>query len=336
MNIKVSILITAYNCEKYIYKAIESALAQTEKQIEVIVINDASTDNTLKIAQSFNDERLKVFTNPQNFGQSYSLNFAAKEAKGEWIVSLDSDDWYAPDRIEKLLYLALSENADMCADNMYLICDGDEQPWSTFLNQSKVRIDKVQHIDTKFFIENDLPGTWSFPLGLTKPLIKRDLIINNQIENKLNFKFSRDFWFYFECLAHGAKFVFTPEPYYYYRSRVGSMVTSSQVEQLSDQCQATKYFLQLSYVKNNPQLVNSLTWRLNLMERTIPYLRVIDPLKKGKILDIILKMVQNPYFFWHLINQLPRIIWRRLSYLSSASLFKSMKYTIHNNSTNQK
>lgn len=320
MNPKVSILIPAYNTEAYIAQAIESALAQTEKHIEVIVVDDASVDNTLKIAKSFKDERLKVFTNPQNLGQSYGLNFAFKQAKGEWVVSLDSDDWYAPDRIEKLLDLALSENADMVADNMYLIFDGEKQPWSTFLNESKVHIDTVKLIEAKFFIENDLPGTWSFPLGLTKPLMKRDFIARHHIQNMSEFKFSRDFWFFFCCLAHGAKCVFTPEPYYYYRSRVGSMVTSSQVEQLSDQCRATKYFLQLPYIQNNPQLVSSLNWRLNLLEKTIPYSRVIDPLKQKKILNALLQMILNPYFFWHLMTQLPRIIRRRLGYLSTKKI----------------
>ena len=95
MNPKVSVIILAYNTEKYIAQAINSALRQTEKNIEIIIVDDGSTDNTLEVIKSFFDKRIKVLVNPQNLGQNFSANRAIKAANGNWITRLDSDDTQA-------------------------------------------------------------------------------------------------------------------------------------------------------------------------------------------------------------------------------------------------
>lgn len=314
MNIEVSVLIAAYNTAAYISQAIESALGQTEKNIEIIVVDDASTDETGKIAQSFSDHRLKVFRNKENHGQSYSLNRAIREARGKWIALLDSDDWFASDRLEKLLQVAYTEDADMIADDIYFIRDGEKFPWSTLLSESKVHLKINTHIETVFFIENDLPGTWGLPLGLTKPLIKRDFLIQHGIENIESIKMAPDFWFDLNCLAHGARFIFVPQPYYFYRSRPDSLVTVSQIKRLEQYCKASRYFLEQDFIKNKPELILALSKRLGLLERTRPYWYVVDRLKQGEFFAAFIEMVRNPYFFWHLIMQLPRIALRRVHY----------------------
>ena len=79
---KVSIVIPAYNTAAYIGRAIESALGQTLTNIEIILVDDASTDRTLAVAKSFADSRLKVFTNPENLGVSATRNDRAGMVKG--------------------------------------------------------------------------------------------------------------------------------------------------------------------------------------------------------------------------------------------------------------
>ena len=314
MHPEVSIIIPAYNTEAYISKAIESALIQTEKNIELIVIDDDSNDNTAKIAKSFSDPRLKVFINSQNFGQNYSINYGIKNATGKWITILDSDDWFAPDRLEKLLEYAYAENADMIVDNLYLIRDGDTKPWSTLLRESKADIPTMKYIDPIFFIKNDIPGMWSFPLGITKPLFKRDFLIHNGIKYLENIKYGYDFYFFLNCLVHGAKCLFIAKSYYFYRSRAGSLVTRSQVKRLEEYCMASEYFLKQDIMKDNLELSLALSKRLQLIERSRPYLQVIDPFKQGKLLTALIEMLRNPYFFWHLLTQLPRIFIRRWHY----------------------
>lgn len=106
----VSIIITAYNYEKYIERAIRSCLDQSlpKSQYEVIVINDCSTDNTTKILENYESE-IRIFNLEKNVGLSAARNFAVKKAKGQFIVFLDADDYIQRDLlfIEKLF---LTEN----------------------------------------------------------------------------------------------------------------------------------------------------------------------------------------------------------------------------------
>ncbi len=312
INPEVSVIILAYNTEEYIAQAMESALQQTQKNIELIVIDDASTDNTLEIARSFDDNRIKILANQKNLGQNYSTNLAINEARGNWVTRLDSDDWYAKDRLEKLLEIAYNQNVDMIADDIYFIQDGKTLPWSTLLTQSKFRIKHNLKIEPIFFIENDLPGTWGLPLGLTKPLIRRNFLMQHQIKNQENILIGGDFWLYLNCLVHGAKFLFVPKPNYFYRSRNGSLVTLSKVERLEAYCQATEFYLKQDFIKNNPQLLAALQKRLTLLEKTRPYFQVVDSIKQANYLDACSRMINNPDFFHHLYTQLPRIIRRRL------------------------
>ena len=106
-NIKVSILVPCYNSEKYIKKCINSILCQTLNDIEIICINDGSTDNTLKILQSFekNNSKIKII-DKKNSGYGASLNLGFSISKGEYIGIVESDDF-----IEKNMYESLYENA---------------------------------------------------------------------------------------------------------------------------------------------------------------------------------------------------------------------------------
>ena len=115
VNSLVSILMTSYNREKYITEAIESVLASTYSNLELIVVDDGSSDKTVEIAQQFasKDKRVLVYQNPKNLGDYANRNKAAGYATGEWIMSVDSDDKINPDGIEKVInYMALFPNAD--------------------------------------------------------------------------------------------------------------------------------------------------------------------------------------------------------------------------------
>ncbi len=324
MNPEVSVIILAYNTEKYVAQAIDSALRQTQENIEVIVVDDGSTDKTLEIVKSFSSRRVKVLANQQNKGQNFCTNLAIKEAQGNWITRLDSDDWYAPDRLEQLLKIAYSQNIDMIADDIYFIQDGKAVPWSTLLVQSKFKVEDNTIISPVSFVEKDVPGIWGLPLGLTKPLIKRDFIIKHDIQNQENILIGGDFWLYLTCLAHGANFLLVPKPYYFYRSRHGSLVTQSKVKRIEAYSQATEYYLNQDYIKNNQKLLAALQKRLALIDKTKPYFQVVDSVKQAEYFKALDKMIHNPYFFCHLSTQLPRIIHRRLSlYFNQISIDKS-------------
>ena len=96
----VSIIIPAYNAEKYIQRALESALAQTYKDIEIIVIDDGSTDKTAEIIKTYQDPRI-IYIFQKNQGQGPARNNGIKKSQGEYITFLDADDYYFPEKVEK-------------------------------------------------------------------------------------------------------------------------------------------------------------------------------------------------------------------------------------------
>jgi len=102
MNIPaVSIILPAYNCEKYIAKAIESVLHQSFNDFELIIINDGSSDNTESIILSFSDLRIVYLKNESNSGLIFTLNKAIEIAGGKYIARMDADDICLPTRLEK-------------------------------------------------------------------------------------------------------------------------------------------------------------------------------------------------------------------------------------------
>ncbi|MBX2917504.1 MAG: glycosyltransferase family 2 protein [Cyclobacteriaceae bacterium] len=104
MNALVSIIIPAYNAELYIEACLQSILNQTYHHLEILIIADAPTDNTIKIIQTFNDERIRVLINEVNLGLAASVNKAISEAKGLYMARMDADDIAHPQRLEKEIF----------------------------------------------------------------------------------------------------------------------------------------------------------------------------------------------------------------------------------------
>ncbi len=313
INPKISVIIPAYNVESYIAQAIDSALQQTERNLEVIVVDDASTDKTLATIQSIQDTRLQILINPHNLGAAASRNLATESACGEWIAFLDADDWYAPERLEKLLEVIQAKpNADMISDDLYYINDGAKSPWGTLLSESDECIDDICKIDPVYFVEKDVPVAGAFNIGLTKPMIRKDFILENEIESDATIKVCSDFWFCLNCLAAGANFFFIPQPYYFYRSRAGSLITTNKSTQLDEFCQAAKKFLLQEKQYNNPQLLRVVSNQLDFIEHKVkPYYRVVDRLKTHQWWAAVISMIQNPYFFIHSWDQFTTVFMRR-------------------------
>ena len=101
MNDLVSIIMPSYNTGRFIKETIESILAQTYPNWELIIVDDCSTDNTDEVVTSFQDNRIRFLKNDVNSGAAISRNRALREAKGKWIAFLDSDDLWLPEKLEK-------------------------------------------------------------------------------------------------------------------------------------------------------------------------------------------------------------------------------------------
>ena len=119
MKIKVSVIVPVYNVEKFIDKCLNSLVNQTLKEIEIIVVNDGSPDNSQKIIDKYvkkYPEKVQSFIK-ENGGQGSARNLGIEKAKGEYISFVDSDDWLDLDALEKMYSLAKKDNSDI------VICD---------------------------------------------------------------------------------------------------------------------------------------------------------------------------------------------------------------------
>ena len=152
---KVSVLISAYNEEKYILECIDSIINQTYKNIEIIVIDDGSTDNTLRILKSFNDNRLKIFSQ-KNKGRVFSRNRALSLATGKYVILQDADDWSDKRRIE----LQLKTAEELCGNPVvgcnYVIIKNNSQMIKRYPEED---IDIRKRMSRLFFSQAFLPAS---------------------------------------------------------------------------------------------------------------------------------------------------------------------------------
>lgn len=170
--VKVSVIIPVYNTEKYVEKCINSVLNQTLKEIEVIIINDGSTDNSLEIINKFSvDERIKIISR-ENKGASKTRNEGLNLSKGKYLYYLDSDDYLeGNDALESLYKKCEDENLDIVIFDYYKV-EGNSKKYITTI-QEKECINKVKNIYN--MIDFNGCSIWC-------KMIKKELYLKNGIK----------------------------------------------------------------------------------------------------------------------------------------------------------
>lgn len=137
----VSVIMPAYNCEKYISTAIESVLAQ-QISLELIIINDCSSDETEQVIHRYtsSNPNIRYFKNETNLGASGTRNRAVKLALGKYIAFLDSDDWWEADKLKKQLSLIETRSCVLCSTARALV-----HPDGTPMNKTIPVIEKITY-----------------------------------------------------------------------------------------------------------------------------------------------------------------------------------------------
>ena len=120
MNQLISIIIPSYNVENYIAKGIESCLNQSYKNIEIIIVDDGSIDNTIKVIEKYLDDKRLTLIKKANSGVSATRNIGIKNSNGQYCLFLDSDDWLEPNAIERLVSLTDGSKLIACNYNNYV------------------------------------------------------------------------------------------------------------------------------------------------------------------------------------------------------------------------
>ena len=214
--VKVSIIVPVYNVEKYLAKCLESLISQTLKDIEIICVNDGSTDNSLNILKNFaqKDSRIKII-DKQNEGVAIARNIALEQATGEYIGFVDSDDYIDLDYFEKLYNTATKNNSDIAVASIL--------KHKKYFDKYNVRYSEEQiaeNIQEKIKLCGDKKHFFFYAWN---KIYKTDLIKNNKI------KFSEgqiyeDVMFAMNALYFSNKVVSVPNTKYHYVERNNSLV----------------------------------------------------------------------------------------------------------------
>lgn len=132
-NTLVSIIIPFYNVEKYIAECIESVINQSYENIEIIMVDDGSPDNSVQIVKKYirQDKRIKLLKQP-NSGVASARNYGMREANGEFFTFIDSDDWVSTDYVSHLMELQKEKDADMCMTTRFFVQKSDIQEFPLY------------------------------------------------------------------------------------------------------------------------------------------------------------------------------------------------------------
>lgn len=171
----ISVIINVYNGERFIKKCLDSVINQTYKNLEIIIINDGSTDNTLSICESYKDSRIKIITQ-KNMGLSLSRNVGIDNATGEYLYFVDVDDYIECDVVEYLYKLAKKNNT------VISICS--TQDIHSYNFKTKHRKEKIRIISGKEMLENILLSKDRFGTVWNK-LIKKELFNEIRFEDRI-------------------------------------------------------------------------------------------------------------------------------------------------------
>lgn len=184
---KVSVIVAAYNIEDYIERCLISLVNQTLNQIEIIVVNDGSTDQTKNIIETISkkDDRVIVI-NQENKGLIEARKSGFKRAKGDFILFIDGDDWLEKRCLEILYNKAEDRNLDIVMYNAFNSYDSSKEKFNTFNLQNKDDVEEILEDPLKYLFKGDiLPCIWS-------KFIKKEYIIKNKIIFPSNISFAED------------------------------------------------------------------------------------------------------------------------------------------------
>ena len=232
---KLSIIVPVYGVEKYIDKCLNSLVKQSLKEIEIIVVNDGTKDNSQKIIDKYvkkYPDKIKSYIK-ENGGQGSARNYGLEKANGEYIGYVDSDDFVEKDMYKKLYNKAKENNYDIVVCGNYNVSEDYQN----------------KNIDT--FINNyntDLENIFFGKMAVWNKIYKRDILIKNKLEFKEKVWYE-DLAFTLKAIMNSNTFAFIDEPLSDYLIREGSTMNNSNVQRNLEILDAFNDIL--SYIKHN-------------------------------------------------------------------------------------
>jgi glycosyltransferase involved in cell wall biosynthesis len=199
-----------YNCETYIRQAIDSILAQTHTNWELLIADDCSTDNTLQIAESYIDPRIKFYHNTQNSGYLLTWNKLAAIATGEFITFQDADDYCTPNRIELLLqYMVKNLACGACGSNY------------VWVNEENTELKRSDFSLTNKDIVAAMPAKYEF-IG-SALMIKKEVLTTVGYYNRFFDRLGGEDHYWLYLISEKYAIANIPQHLYYYRYNTQSV-----------------------------------------------------------------------------------------------------------------
>ncbi|WP_351017853.1 glycosyltransferase family 2 protein [Shewanella sp. AC91-MNA-CIBAN-0169] len=286
-DIDVSIVIAAWNSADFIETAIFSALNQVGVSVEVIVIDDCSTDDTISVVKNINDPRLRLIKNIKNSGPGGARNTGFDAARGLWIAVLDSDDDMLPDRLSTLLSLK-NDKTDIILDNFYqkLNSKSDLIP---YYSKSDLPLGEFT---LQFLINTNLIFSNVKSTGYLKPVFKRSFINNKGIKYWPEVRVGEDYYFLANCLANTANAEVVPYSGYIYNVRGDSISSVLNLKHISVLIDSDAKFANCFSFDNDTQRAQ-ITRTKNLL-RSYKYLEIVSLLKKRNLFKAFIVAILFP------------------------------------------
>ncbi len=215
---KVSVIVPVFNVEKYVGQCLESLINQTLKDIDIIIINDGSTDNSLSICEEYarKDNRIKVYTK-ENGGLSSARNYALQFVSSPYIGFVDSDDWVS-DNFYEVLYNSITANdCDIAATSAV----------RKHKHSQKYRFNYEKELVCETLLDKIRNSNVPKCCYVWNKLYKTELVKNNAFKEN---SYYEDVLWLPEVLKQAHKMVFVPNGLYYYRANANSIVKTRQTE----------------------------------------------------------------------------------------------------------
>lgn len=260
---KVSVIIPVYNVEEYLKKCLDSVVNQTLKEIEIICIDDGSTDNSLKILKQYakKDKRITVIKQ-KNLHAGVARNAGLAVAKGEYVHFLDSDDWIDADTYDKLYKIAKKHKCSFVKFKSYSYDEQTHQVVSSYFTD----INYMQE-NTFVSIDEDAQTALRMSDAPWSGIYKLSFLNDNNIRFD-NFICANDTGFYYRCLLKSRKFYFVTDRFVYYRINNNKSLIGIRPLNFDCQIKLHKRILQIAkdetlFLKNllDAHFCHAILWR---------------------------------------------------------------------------
>lgn len=255
MNKLISIIMPVYNAEKYLNRSIESIMNQTYNNIEIILVNDGSTDNSLEICTNYQekDNRIKLI-NQENKGVSFARNKGIDESTGDYIMFIDSDDYIEKNMIEDMVEKIIEDDIDLIISGIKMSYIKNGQVIQEEKYQLKDKMYTIEEMLNDILIDIDLICI----CGPCCKLYKTEIIKNNRIKFTNEFTMGEDTWYNLDYIdACTGKVVTMSNIYYnYMRENPDSLFTKYHDDYIKVTEKVYNKFLNLLERKSNSETVD--------------------------------------------------------------------------------